>query len=163
MQFYTSIHLRPKIKEKIVLDPKIVSLSQMLFVGLVLGDYPPDWLAGHFYFDVRGFYFLHRTNYFPQQVLDYLAEKPFRHFPVDPACFQNKLSLDPIRISNRRTKNWMCSSFNTILRIVESKKGPMILGIAGPTAAGKTEIVERLTFEFTKSTKKYARLKWTIS
>ena len=35
--------------------------------------------------------------------------------------------------------------------MVNQKREPVILGIAGPTAAGKTEIVERLTQEFTKN------------
>ena len=30
--------------ERIVLDPEIVRLAQMLFVGLVTGEYPPEWV-----------------------------------------------------------------------------------------------------------------------
>ena len=48
--------------------------------GLVSGEYPVDWVRQHFYFDIRGFYFLHRTQYFTEQVLAHLGGKPFRQF-----------------------------------------------------------------------------------
>ena len=41
----------------------------MLFVGLVTGEYSEEWVQAHFYFDVRGFYFLIRTIYFTDAVV----------------------------------------------------------------------------------------------
>ncbi len=34
------------------------------------------WVDKHFYFDVRGFFFLHRTTYFTEKVLSHLDGKP---------------------------------------------------------------------------------------
>ena len=44
LHFYSSIQLKPKSNGKVILDPKVVNLSQMLFVGLVLGEYQADWI-----------------------------------------------------------------------------------------------------------------------
>ena len=54
--FYDSIQIKPKVDDRIVLDEKIVRLAHMLFVGLVTGEYPLEWVKTHFYFDIRGFY-----------------------------------------------------------------------------------------------------------
>jgi hypothetical protein len=69
-----------KVKDRIVLDSEIIRLAQMLFVGLVTGAYPLDWVDQHFYFDIRGFYFLHRTVYFTDKVLAHFGGKPYRQF-----------------------------------------------------------------------------------
>ena len=147
LDYYSSIQLKPKSNGKVILEPKIVSLSQMLFVGFVIGDYPADWIQANFYFDVRGFYFLHRTNYFPGPVVSYLGEKPYRQFPLDSDLLQNKLALSykDFKQAHEKLDQFF---IDTILSLVSQKSEPMILGIAGPTAAGKTEIVERLTQEF---------------
>src|SRR5512146_3282493 len=60
--FYDSIQIKPRVGANIVLDPQVVRLANMLFAGLVLGAYPVEWVREHFYFDIRGFYFLHRMN-----------------------------------------------------------------------------------------------------
>ena len=75
--FYKNIQVNKKEQGKILLDEQIVHLAQMLFVGLVAGNYEHDWINTHFYFDVRGFYFLHRTDYFTGKVLAHFGEKPF--------------------------------------------------------------------------------------
>jgi len=148
LDFYSSIYLKPIVNGKVVLDLQIVNLSQMLFVGIVLEVYPYDWISANFFFDVRGFYFLHRTNYFPDQVIDYLGGKPYRQFPFDSERIQNKLALTykDFRQAHEKLDQFF---IETILTLISRKSGPVILGIAGPTAAGKTEIVERLTNEFT--------------
>ena len=66
--FYENIHLKDKENGQIKLDEQITLLTQMLFVGLVNGSYSRDWVNKNFYFDVRGFYFLVRTNYFTETV-----------------------------------------------------------------------------------------------
>ena len=63
-EFYDRIQIKPKVGDRIVLDAQIIKLAQMLFVGLITGEYEQDWVKTHFYFDIRGFYFLHRTLYF---------------------------------------------------------------------------------------------------
>ncbi len=62
--FYTHIELRPRSGESICLDKTIIQLTQMLFVGLVRNNYSPGWVNLHFYFDIRGFFFLPRTELF---------------------------------------------------------------------------------------------------
>ena len=52
----------------------------MLFVGLVTGEYPPEWVSAHFSFDLRGFYFLHRTRYLTQEAAAHLGGVPFKAF-----------------------------------------------------------------------------------
>ena len=78
--FYDSIQIKQRKGDRIVFDEKIVRLTQMLLVGLVSGDYPVDWVNKHFYFDIRGFFFLHRTNYFTDPILAHLGGKPFCRF-----------------------------------------------------------------------------------
>ncbi|MGA9397650.1 MAG: hypothetical protein WBV22_05245, partial [Anaerolineaceae bacterium] len=74
-EFYIGIQLHPKADEKIVLDETIVKLTRMLFVGLLTGSYPEDWVDKHFYFDVRGFYFLPRIEYFTAPILSHFGGK----------------------------------------------------------------------------------------
>ncbi len=78
--FYDSIQIKQRKGDRILFDEKIVRLTQMLLVGLVSGDYPVDWVNKHFYFDIRGFFFLHRTNYFTDPIIAHLGGKPFCRF-----------------------------------------------------------------------------------
>ena len=78
--FYAGIQIKSKVADRIVLDKQIVRLAQMLFVGLVSGEYDQEWIKTHFYFDIRGFYFLHRTLYFTDNVLAHFGGKPFKRF-----------------------------------------------------------------------------------
>ena len=78
--FYDSIQIKPRLGDRIVLDEHIVHLTDMLFVGLVAGLYDETWVRHHFYFDIRGFYFLHRTAYFTEPVISHLGGKPFKQF-----------------------------------------------------------------------------------
>ena len=86
--FYDSIQLKPKSGGKIVLDGQIVQLNQVLFAGLVCGVYSPDWVAKHFYFDIRGFTFLHRTCYFTEAVRRHLGGQPYRQFAPAQRAFE---------------------------------------------------------------------------
>jgi hypothetical protein len=78
--FYASIQLKPRVGDQVVLDRNIVRLTNMLLVGLVTEQYPVEWVRAHFHFDIRGFFFLHRTVYFTDKVLAHLGGKPFRSF-----------------------------------------------------------------------------------
>ena len=46
--FYDSIQIKPTVNGRIVLDEQIVQLTQMLFVGMVRGDYTLGVGAGAF-------------------------------------------------------------------------------------------------------------------
>jgi hypothetical protein len=78
--FYKGIQIKPRVNDRIALDDQIVHLTNMLFVGLVNGTYEENWVNTHFYFDVRGFLFMHRTLYFTDAVKDHFGGKLFMQF-----------------------------------------------------------------------------------
>lgn len=143
-QFFESIELKPKKDNRIVLDERISRLSQMLLVGLATGQYPFDWIDRLFYFDLRGFFFLVRTEYFPEQVLRRFGGAPYARFtPV-----QRELAgLPEIGFKDFNAANQeINAAFIQVLQGLIAKQGtPLLLTIVGPTAAGKTEIVAQLS------------------
>lgn len=141
--FYESIQIKPRAGDRIVLDETIVHLTQMLFVGLVTGEYPASWVCAHFYFDIRGFFFLHRTTYFTEQIVARLGGAPIRQFPRRQMAFERRQDLG---YKEFREVNAEVDAFfmDAIRRLIEVKGTPIVLAIAGPTAAGKTEVVARL-------------------
>jgi uridine kinase len=145
--FYDSILIKPRIDDRIVLDEKIVELTRMLFVGLVTGSYPSEWVNHHFYFDVRGFYFLHRTQYFNEKVLAHLGHQPYRQFTARQRRFEHTQDIGyrDFKLANREIDTLF---INTVKQLVSKRTTPLVLAIAGPTAAGKTEIVDRLHAAF---------------
>jgi uridine kinase len=153
LAYYHSIQLKPMLAAKMILDPNIVSLTQMLFVGIALGYYPKAWVKDNFYFDLRGFYFLHPTNYFPVEVLEYLGGKPYKSFPENQRKFANlqALSYKDFKLANQELDQYF---LEIVFEYLKAKGTPLIFGIAGPTAAGKTEIVARLREAFEQSGKK---------
>jgi len=114
---------------------------------LVTGDYPSIWVNSHFYFDVRGFYFLHRTQYFTEQVLEHLGHYPFRKFKQKQKIFERFQSVGyrDFKNANRQIDELFIEVVHKLIRM---RGTPILLAIAGPTAAGKTEIVERLRISF---------------
>ena len=147
--YYDSIQITPRVDDRIVLDVKIVHLTTMLFVGLVTGDYSLEWVNSHFYFDVRSFFFFHRTQYFTHQVLEHLGHQPYRKFEQKQKLFERFQSVGyrDFKNANRQVD----ALFIEVVHKLIMKRGtPILLAIAGPTAAGKTEIVERLCISFDK-------------
>jgi uridine kinase len=141
--FYTGVQLKPRAGGSIVLDETLARLSQMLFVGLVTGAYPREWLCSHFYFDVRGFFFLVRTHYFTPAVLEHLGGSPYRSFELKQtrfASFQD-LGYQEFKAANAEVDRLFIES---VQKLIARQGTPILIAIAGPTAAGKTEIVERL-------------------
>jgi uridine kinase len=145
--FYDGIQIKPKVGDRIVLDDQIVHLAQMLFVGLVTGKYDKDWIIANFYFDIRGFYFLHRTHYFTEKVVAHFGGKPFKRFEQKQNNFevQQDLGYKDFEEANADIDTLFIES---VKKIIAFRGTPILLGIAGPTAAGKTEIVERLRVAF---------------
>ena len=88
-EFYDRIQVKPKVEGRIVLDTEIIRLAQMLFTGLVTGAYPLDWINNHFYFDIRGFYFLHRAQYFTDEIKAHFGETPYRQFEQKQRQFEH--------------------------------------------------------------------------
>ncbi len=145
--FYSGILIKPRVGDRIVLDETIVRLTNMLLVGLATGEYPEEWVRARFYFDIRGFYFLTRTVYFTDAVLAHLGGKPFRSFEQKQKRFERwqDLGYKAFREANAEVDRAFMESVD---KLVAVKGTPVVLAIAGPTAAGKTEIVERLRRAF---------------
>ena len=142
-EFYAGIQIKPQIEGRIVLDGKIVRLTQMLFAGLVTGGYAEEWVTAHFFFDIRGFYFLHRTAYFTDSVVAHLGGRPFKSFEQKQKRFERSqdVGYKEFREANAETDRAFVDS---VRKLIAAKGTPILLAIAGPTAAGKTEIVEQL-------------------
>jgi uridine kinase len=145
--FYDRIQIKPRVNDRIVLDPEAIRLSQMLFVGLVTGTYPPDWVKMHFFFDTRGFYFLHRTTYFTEKILAHFSGRPYRQFEQKQKQFEDRLEVGykAFREANAELDQLFIQS---VMKLIVARGIPILLAVAGPTAAGKTEIVERLSMAF---------------
>ena len=151
--FYTNIQLKPRVGDRIVLDENIVRLTNMLFVGLVTGEYSEEWIRAHFYFDVRGFYFLTRTVYFTSNVLAHFGGKPFRTFEPKQEQFERyqAVGYKDFKEANAEVDQVFIASAK---KLIAAKGTPILLAIAGPTAAGKTEIVDRLRGSLERTGKK---------
>ena len=153
MTFYKSISIKPRIKDHIVLDPQAVSLTRQLLVGLATDVYSAEWIVTNFYFDIRGFIFLHRTEYFTDRVMKHLGGKPFKQFePKQKLLVRNQdVGYKEFSEANAEVDQ---SFIDLVQKMIEIKGTPILLAIAGPTAAGKTEIVDRLHQVFALSGKK---------
>jgi len=151
--FYKSIQINNKVNGNFVLDEKIAHLTRMLFAGLVSSDYELDWVDKHFYFDPRGFFFLTRTTYFTQRVIDRFGGNPYASFEKKQREFEklNGVGYKAFMAANREVDECFIQCVQKLIKI---KKTPILLGIAGQTAAGKTEIVERLTKAFKEAGQK---------
>ena len=152
-EFYDRIQIKPRVGERIVLAPEIIRLAQMLFVGLVAGAYAQDWILAHFYFDIRGFYFLHRTTYFTEKVLAHFGGKPYRRFEQKQKEFEGwqAVGYKAFREANAEVDQLFIRS---VMKLIAARGTPILIAIAGPTAAGKTEIVERLNHAFQQAGRK---------
>jgi len=157
INYYRAIKIKPRSGDRIILDPNIVSLTNMLFVGLVTEVYSPEWVYQHFYFDIRGFYFLHRTEYFIPHVLKHLCDRPYNQFEPKQAIFETcqDIGYQEFKTANAEVDQAFISC---VKRLIAAKGTPIILAIAGPTAAGKTEIVDRLRAEFALDGQKTASI-----
>lgn len=150
---YDSIQIKRSVDGRIILDEQIIHLAHMLFVGLVMGTYEETWIDKYFYFDVRGFFFLHRTVYFTDTVLAHLGGKPFKQFEQKQKAFNSvqDVGYKAFREANEAVDGLFIESVH---KLIAARGTPVLLAIAGPTAAGKTEIVERLRTDFEKAGKK---------
>jgi len=145
--FYDGIQIKPKMDGQIVLDEPIKHLSQMLLVGLATGAYPLNWVHQHFYFDIRGFYFLHRTTYLTEAVINHFGGQPYREFEPKQRELNCTQSIGYKEFKQANAEIDDC--FIDLVKVLIHAKGtPILLAIAGQTAAGKTEIVDRLREAF---------------
>ncbi len=155
--YYEGIQIKPRVGDRVVLDAEIVRLTQMLFVGLVTEMYPPEWVDENFYFDIRSFIFLHRTIYFTGKVLEHFGGKPYRSFEQKQKrleCCQ-QVGYKAFREANAEVDQLFIES---VQKLISARGIPILLAIAGATAAGKTEIVERLSAAFMLAGQKTASI-----
>ena len=146
-EFYDTIQIQPHVDGRIVLDATITRLTAMLLVGIANGAYTIEWVNRNFYFDIRGFYFLTRTHYFTPPVLAHFCGKPYRQFEPKQTSFERlqDVGYKQFREANAQVDELFIAS---VKQLIAAKGTPILLAIAGPTAAGKTEIVERLRVAF---------------
>lgn len=142
-EFYAGIQIKPRVDNRIVLDDNIVQLTQMLVVGLAIDEYSESWVKSHFYFDVRGFFFLHRTVYFTVDVLAHLGGVPYKQFDQKQNRFERcqEIGYKDFKEANAEVDQLFMEG---IKKLIAVRGTPILIAIAGPTAAGKTEIVQRL-------------------
>lgn len=152
-EFYESIQLKPRVRDRIVLDPTITRLTQMLMVGLVTKHYSEAWVNKFFYFDIRGFYFLPRTVYFTDAGLAHFGGKPHQKFEPRQKRFEEVQDISYLDFQEANTE--IDQAFiQLIADLIRIKGTPILVTLAGPTAAGKTEITERLLDHFNAAGKK---------
>jgi uridine kinase len=153
LAFFKNIQFNHKVDGNIQLDEQILCLTRELFVGLVTGKYEREWILEHFYFDPRGFLFMARTHYFTDKVKAHLSGKPYICFDQKQKDFER---VTAVGYKSFKAANWEVDAcfLDFTKRLIEYKGTPILLAIAGPTAAGKTEIVERLSDMLTRKGKK---------
>jgi uridine kinase len=129
----------------------------MLFAGLVSGGYAEEWVMAHFYFDIRGFYFLPRTVYFTQDVLAHFGGKPYKHFEPRQKRFERfqDIGYKDFKEANSEIDQAFIES---IKRLVDARGIPLLITLAGPSAAGKTEITNRLLNTFEQAGRKFTTI-----
>ena len=153
MDFFEGIDIKPKVNGAIVMDETINSLTRMLFVGLVTGAYSAEWVTNWFYFDPRGFNFYVRSIYLTDEIRAHLGGSPYRSYEPRQKAFElaHEVGYQDFMRANEEVDR---AFIECVLKLVSSKGTPIMLGIAGPTAAGKTEIVDRLREQFEQRGKK---------
>jgi uridine kinase len=155
--FYESIQLKPRQADRIILDQKIARLTQALFVGLLAGKYSKEWVKATFYFDIRGFIFLPRTVYFTEKALANFGGQPYKSFKKRQAHlerFQGVGYTDFMEANAEIDRAFI----ESIKKVISVRGMPILIMLAGPTAAGKTEITERILAEFEEMGKKVATI-----
>ncbi len=145
-EFFESIQLKPRDGDRIILDKNITCLTQMLFAGLVEREYRREWVKDLFYFDIRSFCFLPRTKYYTENILAHFGGKPYISFEKKQARLESFPEIGYIEFMEANSE--IDRAFIEHIKLLIDVLGtPVLVTIAGPTAAGKTEITERLQSE----------------
>lgn len=149
-EFFSDIQLKPTLNGHIVLDEKIVQLTRGLFVGLVTDFYPVEWIKSLFYFDIRGFIFFVRTQYYKQAILDHFGSRPYVQLAPSQDRFDwvQEIGYKEFKEANTAIDR---AFIDAIKKLITLQGTPLLISLVGPSAAGKTEIVERLQSDLTQA------------
>ena len=156
-KFYENIQLKPKRGDRIVLDDAIVHLTQMLFVGLLGEIYPVQWVRERFYFDLRGFIFFVRSQYYTPNTFHHFGGHPFARFDITQSYMEgaHEIGYKEFKEANREID---AAFLDVIQKLISNRNAPFLMTISGPTGAGKTEITDRLRAIFEVQGKKLAAI-----
>ncbi len=146
-QFFESIQLNPMRAGRIVLDTQVMGLTQMLLAGLAAGRYSLTWVNSQFYFDLRSFIFYPRTCYYSPAVFEHFGGTPYRKFTPRQTQFAGAFDIGyaEFKQANQEIDR---AFIDTVKGLIDALGTPILMTLAGPTGAGKTEIVSRLSTEF---------------
>jgi len=156
-QYFESVQLNPLRAGRIVLDTQVTGLTQMLLAGLAAGRYPLNWVNTHFYFDLRSFIFYPRTQYYSPAVFEHFGGTPYRQFTPRQTQFAGAFDIGyaEFKLANREIDR---AFINTVKGLIDTLGTPILMTLAGPTGAGKTEIVSRLSSEFQGQQRSFSSL-----
>ena len=142
-EFFNSIQLKPSRGNKIILDDTILNLTHNLMVGLATEEFSIDWVNSLFYFDIRAFCFFIRTQYYNPKILENFGNKPFLTYQPKQLdlVYQQEIGYKDFKDSNQDVDQAFVTMIYQLIKIHDS---PILLTLAGPTGAGKTEITERI-------------------
>ena len=145
--FFKSVQLKPEAKGKIVIDKRIQELRSHLFLGLFTDRYDVEWVKNNFYFDVRSFVFYPSTKYISSEVRESFKNYSQFTFPEPEESFDacESIGLNAFLSSNKEIDEKLKE---VAMGFFEKSSFPIIIGLAGPTAAGKTEFAEQLNKMF---------------
>lgn len=149
LDFYESIKLRPVQNGKPVIDPQVMLVTQILFKGIVEEVYSIEWINRHFFFDLRAFFFFHRTNYHLYELQSFSNLGCYKSFEKKQVLLKTMPDVG-YKIFKEANQEVDGCFIEILKQVVSIHKKPILVGIAGQTAAGKTEIVSRIQEEFKK-------------
>ncbi len=142
-EFFTSIQLKPKQGDQIILDQAITSLTREIFVGLVEGLYPPDWVYQHSYFDLRSFVFFVRTNYISPGTRERFGGSPYQCFDAKQSALEKRFEVG-YRDYAMANQEIDLAFLRMVQSWISTRGTPLLLTLVGPSASGKSEITARL-------------------
>jgi uridine kinase len=144
--FFSEIQLKPTRHQCIVLDERVVWLTQVICAGLVTGQYSPEWVSGLFYFDLRAFLFFVRPRYYTEVAIEHLGGAPAARFEPGQRQLERlpEIGYKQFKAANQAVDR---AFLDAMLQLVTGFGTPQLVTMVGPSAAGKTEIVERLHSE----------------
>ncbi len=141
-EFFDKVQLKPLCGNKIILDETIQWLTQQIFMGLITDELSCDWVNDHFYFDIRSFCLFVRTQYYTPKIKEHFGNKPFLEFEPTQTQFNSYQEIGYKAFS--QANSLIDREFIKIIdQLLKNHGIPILLALAGPTGAGKTEITEQ--------------------